>query len=138
MKTILVIDDSQDVRELIGDALAARGFAVLLAGDGLEGLELAQEHSPDLILCDVRMPQFDGHATLAALQEILGTSMIPFVFLSGESDTEIFRKTLSKDQYLPKPFTLSELLAIVQKRLRPEGGVKRGLYPAARLRLTSQ
>jgi CheY-like chemotaxis protein len=117
MKTILVIDDSQDVRELIGDALAARGFAVLLAGDGLEGLELAQEHSPDLILCDVRMPQFDGHATLAALQEILGTSMIPFVFLSGESDTEIFRKTLSKDQYLPKPFTLSELLAIVQKRL---------------------
>jgi len=86
MKKVLVIDDSPEVRDVIRGTLALKGFQTLLAEDGLVGIQLAREHLPALILCDINMPNLDGYATLNALRGNALTSTIPFIFLSGCDD----------------------------------------------------
>jgi two-component system, sensor histidine kinase and response regulator len=127
MTKVLVIDDSQEVNELIRDTLAAQGFHVLLAEDGLVGVEAAQRHLPDLILCDVNMPKLDGYGTLTALRQHSSTGTIPFIFLTGIADKVNFRQgmELGADDYLTKPFTISELLAAVRARLEKQAAITR-------------
>ena len=69
MKTILIIDDEEPLRELVREVLTARGFNVIEAAGGRQGIELARRQLPDLILCDVNMEEINGYGTLAALRE---------------------------------------------------------------------
>lgn len=119
MTTILVIEDEAYVREILCDMLAAEAFEVMAADNGQRGLELARDTQPDLILCDIMMPELDGYGVLAQLNTDPNTEDIPFVFLSAKADRIDFRAgmDLGADDYLTKPFTRDELLGAVQTRL---------------------
>lgn len=118
-KTVMIIDDSADIRMIINETLNLYGFATVVASDGLSGLKLAAEHLPDLIICDINMPVMDGFQTLEAMRAQEVTSTIPFVFLSGATDRVNVRKgmELGADDYLTKPFSPKELTAAVNARL---------------------
>src|SRR6185436_12034896 len=85
------------------------------------------EHLPDLILCDINMPNLDGYETLKAMREDEATSFIPFIFLSGATDKITIRKgmELGADDYLTKPFTPKELMAAVNTRLEKQAELQR-------------
>jgi signal transduction histidine kinase len=127
MKRVLVIDDDAAVLSLTSKALQARGYQTLTAGDGMEGLDLAKIYLPDLIICDVQMPRLNGYETLAALQQDAITATIPFIFLTGLSEQWQVRygMGLGADDYLTKPFTLSELMAAVNTRLAKKAAADR-------------
>lgn len=127
MTKVLVIDDSPEISQLVGETLEVNGYRVFIAEDGLAGVQLAQQHRPDLILCDVNMPQLDGYATLTALRQHSSTATIPFIFLTGIADKVNMRQAmeLGADDYLTKPFTISELLAAVKARLEKQAAVNR-------------
>ncbi|MBD0313465.1 MAG: response regulator, partial [Microcoleus sp. T3-bin5] len=86
MKKILVIEDEQLLQENIMELLDAENFEVFGAGDGKVGLKLAQQHLPDLIICDVMMPELDGYGVLRALRQNPATATIPFMFLTAKAD----------------------------------------------------
>jgi CheY-like chemotaxis protein len=119
MRKVLVIDDTEEVRAIVVETLNQYGFSTLAASNGLEGLETALRQVPDLIICDVRMPQLDGYQTLARLLETPETATIPFIFLTGEADKQNVRRgmVLGADDYLTKPFTPLELIEAVTTRL---------------------
>src|SRR5258708_5091434 len=127
MTKVLVIDDSTEVNALVGETLKINGYDVFVAEDGLTGVQLAQRHLPDLILCDVNMPHLDGYATLTALRQHSSTATIPFIFLTGVADKTNVRQgmELGADVYLTKPFTISELLASVKARLEKQAAITR-------------
>jgi two-component system, sensor histidine kinase and response regulator len=116
---ILVIEDQPDVRENIVELLDAENFKTFAAEDGIEGIHLAQEHHPDLILCDVMMPELDGYDVLNMLRQDPETAMIPFIFLTAKAATKDMRQgmDLGADDYLTKPFTRTELLQAISSRL---------------------
>lgn len=119
MKKILVIDDDDLVRSVLIAFLEAAEFEVLQAEDGLAGVEMAKEHIPDLIVCDVNMPRMDGYGVLKELREFPSTLAIPFVFLSGRDEREDLRAgmDLGADDYLTKPFKRTDLLRAIDARL---------------------
>jgi len=126
-KKVLVIDDTEDVRMIITESLNLYGFVTMSAEDGTTGVEMARKSMPDLIICDINMPNMDGYATLTALREEDATATIPFIFLSGASDKINMRRgmELGADDYLTKPFTHQELLASVNARLEKQADLKR-------------
>ena len=91
MNKILVIEDEDLIRESIIDALEEEGYQCLQAENGRVGIETAKENLPDLILCDIKMPETNGHQVLVALKEDPTTSIIPFVFISALVDKKDFR-----------------------------------------------
>ena len=119
MKTILVIEDEQTVRESILDLLEAEGFHGIGGENGNVGVQLAREHHPDLILCDVMMPDLDGFSVLSQLRTSPDTAGIPFIFLSACSTKADQRQgmDLGADDYLTKPCTATDLLGAVSGRL---------------------
>lgn len=127
MNKILIIEDSADVRSLISDMLSINDYDVVTAENGLVGLDMAQQHLPDLIICDVHMPELDGFETLAKLRENPATSTIPFIFLTGVSEKPTMRHgmELGADDYLTKPFTMAELLATVKTRIQKKAVISR-------------
>ena len=127
MKKVLVIDDSADIRMIIGETLEMFGFAPLMAEDGESGVVMAKEHLPDLIICDVNMPKLDGFGTLEQLRANESTATIPFMFLSGAVERLSVRRgmEMGADDYLTKPFTPSELLAAVNARLEKMAELER-------------
>ncbi|MGA7935684.1 MAG: response regulator [Kovacikia sp.] len=118
MKKILVIEDDFSIRESILELLEVEGFDVISAENGNEGLQAVKEH-PDLILCDVVMPQLDGYGVLSALRRNPATAIIPFIFLTAKNMKEYVRQGmgLGADDYLFKPFTAQELLKAITTRL---------------------
>jgi DNA-binding response OmpR family regulator len=126
-KTVLVIEDSSDVRSLISDMLEMSGFDSILAENGLIGVEMARLHRPDLILCDVRMPELDGYGTLEALRKDEATASLPFIFLTGLCDEGQMRQgmDLGADDYITKPFTVAELICAVNARLEKQERIMR-------------
>ncbi len=120
MKKILVIEDNHDVRENIEEILELASYEVLSAENGKIGVSLAQKHKPDLIICDIMMPELDGYGVLHILSKNPQTARVPFVFLTAKSEKEDFRKgmTLGADDYLTKPFDDIELLDAVETRLK--------------------
>lgn len=126
-KKVLVIDDTEEIRVIITESLNLYGFVTLAAEDGSSGVEMARKHTPDLIICDINMPNMDGYATLTALREEETTATIPFVFLSGASDKINMRRgmELGADDYLTKPFTHKELMAAVNARLEKQADLQR-------------
>ncbi|MGC9504101.1 putative bifunctional diguanylate cyclase/phosphodiesterase [Baaleninema sp.] len=126
MTTILAIEDEDYVRDILVDMLEAEGFEVLQAENGVVGCQLAREHQPDLILCDIMMPELDGYGVLTQLNSLRETETIPFIFLSAKADRIDFRvgMDLGADDYLTKPFTRDELLGAVNTRLKKSSSVR--------------
>ena len=119
MTRILIIEDEAPLRANIARLFIAEGFEIIEAADGAAGVELAIRELPDLIVCDIMMPELDGFGTLFSLRENVTTSHIPFIFLTA-SARDFDRKwsfELGADCYLTKPFRLDDLLAEVKKRL---------------------
>ena len=119
MKKILVIEDEESIRENILDLLDAEDFEAFGAENGKVGIKLATEILPDLILCDVMMPEIDGYGVLQALHSQTSTATIPFLFLTAKAERSDTRKgmELGADDYLVKPCTAKELMAAIGIRL---------------------
>ena len=119
MTKILVIEDELFVRENIVDLLEAEEFEVFSTENGILGILWAQENIPDLVICDVMMPQMSGHDVLAEMRELPETMLIPFIFLTAMADKGDIRHgmELGADDYLTKPFTRDELLSAIDSRL---------------------
>jgi CRP-like cAMP-binding protein len=119
MKKILLIEDNAEVRENTGEILSLANYNVLLAENGKVGVDLAQKHHPDLIICDIMMPELDGYGVLHILSKKADTASIPFIFLTAKTEKSDIRKgmTLGADDYLTKPFDDTDLLNAVEARL---------------------
>ncbi|MBY6266279.1 DNA-binding response regulator [Azospirillum sp. 412522] len=117
MTKILLIDDDPHIRDIVRFALNREGFAVVEAGDGVQGLALAQKDSPDLILLDIGMPEMDGTEVCRRLRR---DSRVPIIFLSSRDDEidRILGLELGGDDYVTKPFSPRELTARVKAVLR--------------------
>ena len=117
---ILVIEDNAEVRENMVDILRLAGYDAQPAAGGRAGVEQAVQLKPDLILCDVMMPELDGYGVLKILTERADTRAIPFVFVTAKSEQEDLRRgmNLGADDYVTKPFYKDELLRVVEIRLR--------------------
>ncbi len=120
MKTILLIEDNEDMRENTAEILDLAGYRVLKAENGRRGVEIARKERPDLVLCDIMMPELDGYGVLHMLGRDPATAEVPFVFLSAKAERGDVRKgmELGADDYLTKPFEETELLNAVEGRLR--------------------
>ena len=129
MNKILVIEDEESVRENILDLLEAEGFDTIPAANGRIGLQLAISELPDLVLCDLMLPEIDGYGVLTALREEPFTATIPFIFLTARSTRADFRQgmDLGADDYLTKPFTRAELLSAVTSRLSKQANLTKHL-----------
>jgi len=119
-KKVLVIEDEPSIRNNIMLMLKVERYAAVGAENGRIGVELARNDPPDLILCDVMMPEMDGFAVLEALRAEPRFAEIPFIFLTALDDRSSMRRgmNLGADDYLPKPFTRNELLEAVNSRLK--------------------
>lgn len=120
MKTILLIEDNPDMRENTTEILELAHYNVVTAENGKKGIKLAQEQQPDLIICDIMMPELDGYGVLHLLSKESETASIPFIFLTAKAEKTDYRKgmTLGADDYLTKPYDDVELLSAVETRLR--------------------
>ena len=120
MKTILVIEDQPEMLANLVTILQMENYRVLTAVTGQQGIALATEHGPDLILCDVMMPEMDGHKVLERLRRHRPTAATPFIFLTARGEARDMRTgmNLGADDYLTKPVTATDLLASVAARLR--------------------
>jgi signal transduction histidine kinase len=120
MTTIIVIEDETLIRDNIVEILNFENYETLNAKDGRQGLDLIRQYMPDLIICDVMLPQMDGYELLAELRNDPITRMIPFIFLTAKTDRVDIRRgmSLGADDYITKPFTREELLDAVVVRLR--------------------
>jgi len=123
MSKILVIEDEDYVRNNVLELLEAEHFEVVTAANGVLGVQVAKEQIPDLIICDVMMPQLGGHEVLETLRRDPKTELIPFIFLTAKADKTDIRKAMEEgaDDYLTKPFTRAELLGAVHTRLEKQG-----------------
>src|SRR5947209_6693009 len=132
-KKVLVIEDEPSIRNNIMLMLKVERYAATGAENGRVGLELARSDPPDLILCDVMMPEMDGFAVLEALRAEPRLAEIPFIFLTALDDRSSTRRgmNLGADDYLPKPFTRNELMEAVNSRLKKFENLTQAL--AARL-----
>lgn len=117
MAKVLVIEDEDILRESILNILKTNGFSALEAGNGLRGLQLAKEFVPDLILCDIRMPEFDGYEVLKRLRQDPITATIPLLFITAENIQNVVSQgqKLGANGYLTKPFTTAQLLEAINK-----------------------
>ncbi|MFZ0616749.1 MAG: response regulator transcription factor [Chthoniobacterales bacterium] len=119
-ETILVIEDEEDVTDLIRYHLKKAKFRVIAAGDGAEGIELADTERPDAIVLDIMLPRLNGFEVAKRLRSGESTRSIPLLILSakGESESRIKGLELGADDYLPKPFSPRELVLRIQSLLR--------------------
>jgi DNA-binding response OmpR family regulator len=119
MTRILIIEDDTNIRSEVTQLLQLEGFIVLVAANGEEGVRLAAEHLPDLVICDIMMPIMDGYTVLQSLRGNLLTATIPFIFLTAMQDHGDIRKGMETgaDDYLVKPFTTDELLNAIHSQL---------------------
>lgn len=122
MKKILVIEDEAPLRESLIDLLAAENYHAIGAGSGASGIQLVQAEAPDLILCDIQMPGFDGYDVLTSLRQNPETAAIPFIFLTARGSRRDLRQgmDLGADDYLTKPCTATEVLQAVATRLEKQ------------------
>lgn len=120
MITVLLIEDNTDMRENIAEILELSNYNVLSAENGKVGVDLARKHEPDIILCDIMMPELDGYGVIHMLSKNPKTASIPFIFLTAKADKTDIRKgmNLGADDYLTKPFEEMELLETIDMRLK--------------------
>ena len=120
MKKILVIEDEPEMRRNITTLLRYYDYEPVAAANGREGVEAARRDRPDLILCDVMMPELDGYGVLQALQTETALARIPFIFLTAKGEKNDLRSgmDLGADDYLTKPVANAELVSAIEARLR--------------------
>lgn len=126
MKKILLIDDEQDFMEGISSILNYEGYKTLMAFNGEEGITLAKNEQPEIILCDILMPGLDGFDVLSQLKADLSLSLVPFIFITALDQKEKRRKgmEMGADDFLVKPFTRQELINTINARLRKQDGIR--------------
>lgn len=123
---ILIIEDKTCFRELITFSLQTEGYEVCSASNGKEGVKVAREQKPDLILCDVMMPALDGYGVIRTLRQDPAFATTPFIFLTAKGNHNDVRTGMNSgaDDYLNKPVAHDELIAAVRSRLARAGAVK--------------
>ncbi|RDY58186.1 response regulator [Flagellimonas nanhaiensis] len=119
MKKILLVEDDASLRENVEELLDLSGFRVFAAANGQQAVEMAKIEHPDLVLCDIMMPEMDGYEVLEQLSSCETTRHIPFIFVSAKTERHEVRKgmELGADDYLTKPFEEDELLNAINTRL---------------------
>jgi len=119
-QTILVVDDEQDLLDLIEYNLKQEGFDVLKAEDGVEGIEMAREHSPNLVLLDIMMPKMDGLEVVERMRDDKKLKKIPIIFLTarGDEKTEVQGLDKGGDDYITKPISTTKLISRIKAVLR--------------------
>ncbi|WP_036481419.1 response regulator transcription factor [Myxosarcina sp. GI1] len=122
MTKILVIEDELFVRENITELLEAEDFEVFSTENGILGVLWAQENLPDLVICDIMMPEISGHDVLIEMRQSPSLALTPFIFLTAMADKADQREgmELGADDYLTKPFTRDELLGAIEVRLEKQ------------------
>ncbi len=131
MKTLLLIEDNDEIRENTAEILELARYKVFTAANGKIGVELALEKKPDLIICDIMMPVLDGYGVLHAIHRNEEIKNTPFIFLSAKTERGDLRKgmELGADDYITKPFDATELLNAVDSRLKRVELLKKQLSP---------
>ena len=131
MKKILLIEDNADVSTNTAEILELSNYKVIVAANGKSGVEKAIEQKPDLIICDIMMPELDGYGVLHAVHKNDAIRNTPFIFLTAKSERSDYRKgmELGADDYITKPFTGTELLNAVDSRLNKIDQLKFELSP---------
>lgn len=141
MRKVVIIEDSDDIREGIVEILDMAGFETYAAKNGKIGVDLVLKNLPDIILCDIMMPELDGYGVLYLLQKNPQTATIPFIFMTAKAERADMRKgmEMGADDYLTKPFDDVELFNAIESRLKkkakPQGfkiaiGDKESLFTA--------
>ncbi len=127
MNTILVIEDEAEALENLLLMLEMEGYRAFGAANGLKGLEIARREHPDLVVCDISMPELDGYGVLQALRADAATSATPFIFLTARGEKKDLRvgMNLGADDYLSKPATAEEVLSAIRPRLERRGATDR-------------
>jgi len=120
MKKILLIEDNPDMRDNTAEILDLANYVVITAENGKIGVDLAKQEKPDLIICDIMMPDLDGYGVLHILSKDPKTAGVPFIFLTAKAEKSDMRKgmNLGADDYLIKPFDKMELLNAIETRLK--------------------
>ena len=132
MKSILVIDDNKDIRENTAEILDLAGYKTFCAENGKKGVDLAIKEKPDVIVCDIMMPELDGYGVLHLVRKNIETQNIPFIFLTAKTERSDFRKgmEMGADDYITKPFDDIELLNAIEIRLK-KAEVLNNKYPSS-------
>ena len=122
MTKILVIENESQTRQIFLECLEAEGFDTICAENGRVGVQLAQQQLPDLVICDVIMPELDGYGVLTTLHQDPITAIIPFIFITAKVTKAELRQgmELGADDYLPKPCTVDKLLRAISVRLEKQ------------------
>lgn len=120
MSKILIIEDQEDIRENIEEALELSDYQVITAKDGKAGIKRLMEEVPDLILCDIGMPELSGFEVLEYAKSNPSSTDTPFVFISAHAQKKEVEKGIKAgvDAYLTKPFSVQKLLETVEKILK--------------------
>ena len=118
-RSILIIDDHDEIRENIAEILSLGGYKTFTAENGKRGLEVAVKEKPDLIVCDIMMPELDGYGVLHLLRKNPETEEIPLIFLTAKAERSDLRKgmEMGADDYVTKPFEELELMNAIESRL---------------------
>jgi DNA-binding response OmpR family regulator len=126
MSKILIIEDEKNIRDTIMEILELNDYETAIAENGLIGIAKALQFKPDLIVCDVMMPEMDGFETLKNIRAINEISNTPFVFLTAKTETRDFREGMNSgaDDFLNKPFNTQELLKVIQLRITKSNQAK--------------
>lgn len=126
MKKILIIEDNPSIRENTAEILELADYSVYKAENGKKGIELAKSVIPDLIICDIMMPDLDGYGVLKILNKNKTTSGIPFIFLTAKSAKSDLRKgmNLGADDYITKPYEETDLLDAIETRIHRNTNIK--------------
>lgn len=132
MKSVLIIEDEPHMRQNIAKFLKLEGYRVLEAPNGRIGVEMAGVHSPDIILCDITMPDMDGFTALTIIRGTPSLNTVPFIFLTARGDASDVRAgmNLGADDYLPKPFTTTDLLHAIEARINRVKSLHEGAQPS--------
>lgn len=116
MRTILIIEDNFDILDNLTECLEMYGYKTLVADNGKKGIELCREFIPDLIICDIMMPETDGYEVLKLLMDSPGTCEIPFIFSTSKSEKKDVKEALSlgADDFITKPYDLDALMKMIK------------------------
>lgn len=120
MDKILVIEDEKNLRDTIKEILELNSYNIMTAENGLIGVAKALQFKPDIIVCDVMMPEMDGFETLKNIRSIKAISHTPFIFLTAKADKSDFREGMNSgaDDFLNKPFNSKELIEVIKLRIK--------------------
>ena len=120
MRTVLIIEDNLEIRENTAEILELAGFKVAGAINGREGIQMASSMTPDLILCDIMMPEVSGYEVLSELKKNPNTKQIPFIYVTASTEKKEIQRALQMgaDGYVSKPFDVNELMTTIDHALK--------------------